>query len=59
MEETRNNAPLLNKTTEGDARVILKLIELDSIALSVWSPPYHVGKNYEKGQSFDEWKALL
>ena len=59
MEETRNNAPLLNKTTEGDARVILKLIELDSIALSVWSPPYHVGKNYEKDQSFDEWKALL
>ena len=43
----------------GDSRVLLKGIEAESISLSVWSPPYHVGKNYEKDLTFTEWKALL
>ena len=43
----------------GDARVLLNNIRPNSIALSVWSPPYHVGKDYEKGMSFEEWKNLL
>jgi len=43
----------------GDARYIDQHIEPDSIALSVWSPPYHVGKDYERDQSFIEWKAML
>jgi len=43
----------------GDSRVLLKGIEAESISLSVWSPPYHVGKNYEKDLTFAEWKALL
>lgn len=34
-------------------------IEPNSISLSVWSPPYNVGKDYEKGQSFEQWKAML
>ena len=29
------------------------------MALSVWSPPYFVGKEYEKDLSFDGWRALL
>ncbi len=31
----------------------------DFIDLSFWSPPYFVGKEYEKYLSFDDWKRLL
>lgn len=55
----RDNSALLNKTTQGDAREVLKTIELNSVALSVWSPPYHVGKDYEKGQTYEQWQSLL
>lgn len=34
-------------------------IPSESIALSIWSPPYHVGKTYEDGQSFGEWKGMI
>lgn len=34
-------------------------IEPDSIALSFWSPPYFVGKDYEKEETFDSWQSLL
>lgn len=43
----------------GDARDLLPLVGDESIDLSVWSPPYHVGKSYEQDMSFDEWQALL
>ena len=43
----------------GKAEEIMAKIEPNSIALSVWSPPYHVGKEYENGQSFEEWKEML
>jgi DNA modification methylase len=43
----------------GDARELLRQVEPDSIALSVWSPPYHVGKDYERDMSFDDWQSLL
>jgi DNA modification methylase len=31
----------------------------ESVALAIWSPPYHVGKRYEDGIGTDEWEALL
>lgn len=43
----------------GDARTIAENIEAHSVALSIWSPPYHVGKEYERDISFFEWKNLL
>jgi DNA modification methylase len=43
----------------GDARELLPLIDRDSVALSVWSPPYHVGKSYERDMTFDDWQSLL
>lgn len=43
----------------GDARELERFAAPGGIALSVWSPPYHVGKSYERDQSFAEWKALL
>lgn len=49
----------IDEIYHGDCRNLLRKIEPSSIALSVWSPPYHVGKEYEKGVSFEEWQSLL
>lgn len=43
----------------GDAREMLKQIAPNSVSLSVWSPPYHVGKGYEKDMGFNDWQNLL
>ncbi len=48
-----------NEIYLGDARHLLTQIELNSIGLSVWSPPYFVGKEYEAHLSFEEWQDLL
>ncbi len=48
-----------NAVHEGDARELLTRIPADSVSLSVWSPPYFVGKSYEADLTFTEWKALL
>jgi site-specific DNA-methyltransferase (adenine-specific) len=48
-----------NEIYEGDARVLLPQIEPNSVALSVWSPPYFVGKSYEIGVTFEAWQSLL
>jgi site-specific DNA-methyltransferase (adenine-specific) len=42
-----------------DARRLAELIAADTIALSLWSPPYHVGKEYERGMSLPAWKGVL
>jgi len=34
-------------------------IEPDSVALSLWSPPYFVGKKYEKEETFESWQLML
>ncbi len=43
----------------GDSRTMLSRIQKNSVALSVWSPPYFVGKSYERNMTFDDWQALL
>lgn len=48
-----------NSIYHGDARVLLRRVEPESIALSIWSPPYFVGKDYEKDLTFEGWKNLL
>lgn len=49
----------VNAIHQGDARELLPQIEANSIALSVWSPPYFVGKEYEKYLSYEDWVSLL
>jgi DNA modification methylase len=49
----------LDRIHAGDARELLPEIEPETVALSVWSPPYHVGKSYEQELTFDEWQTLL
>lgn len=57
------NAPLptlmRNMTHQGDSRELLRMVESDSVGLSVWSPPYFVGKSYEEDLTVGEWSALL
>lgn len=48
-----------NAIYHGDSQELLERIERESIALSIWSPPYYVGKEYEKDLSFEGWKNLL
>ena len=43
----------------GDARGLLPRVRPDSVALSFWSPPYFVGKSYERDLSFQDWQDLL
>jgi DNA modification methylase len=54
-------APFLavDQIYHGDSRELLDEIEPESIALSVWSPPYFVGKSYESGMTFADWQSLL
>lgn len=49
----------VNNIYLGDSKALLKEIEPDSVALSFWSPSYHVGKEYEENQSYEEWARLL
>jgi site-specific DNA-methyltransferase (adenine-specific) len=50
----------VNEIHHGDCRDLLPLIEKDSIACSVWSPPYFLGKQYEAYlASFEDWKTLI
>jgi len=49
----------VNEVHLGDARSLLPLIHPNSISLSVWSPPYFVGKEYEAHLSFADWQELL
>ena len=43
----------------GDARHHLARIAASSVDLSFWSPPYYVGKSYERYLDFAGWKKLL
>ena len=54
-----HTAYLPDQIFEGDARAIADHLSPQSVALSVWSPPYHVGKDYERDLSYPEWKNLL
>ena len=49
----------IDKNYCGIAEELMQKIEPNSIAVSVWSPPYHVGKNYEDGQSYEDWMQML
>jgi DNA modification methylase len=49
----------VNAIHHGRSEVLMRLIEPNSIALSFWSPPYFVGKEYEKDETFDSWQHML
>jgi len=49
----------VNKVFHGRAEHLIQQISPSSIALSFWSPPYFVGKDYEKGETYGSWQSLL
>lgn len=49
----------LNKIYCGRAEILMQQIAADSVSLSFWSPPYFVGKNYEKDETYDSWQEML
>src|SRR5438132_5138448 len=50
----------LNEIHHGDCRELLPFIDKNSVACSVWSPLYFVGKQYETYlATFDDWKNLI
>lgn len=51
--------PQFDRIVQGDARSELARIPSESIDLSLWSPPYFVGKSYERHMSFEDWGELL
>ncbi len=65
MERTVQQCPAVDRQAlavlfiAGDARAELPNLPEASIDLSFWSPPYYVGKSYERHLSFDDWRELL
>jgi site-specific DNA-methyltransferase (adenine-specific) len=49
----------VNRIHHGDCCQLLPRIAREPIALSFWSPPYFVGKSYEKDTTFEQWQDLL
>ena len=49
----------LNKIYNGRAEDFLEKIDTDSISLSFWSPPYFLGKDYERNESYEDWQSML
>lgn len=43
----------------GRSEQVMKKIETEAIALSFWSPPYFVGKEYEKDATYETWQNML
>lgn len=45
---------------KGDSvNVLRRKLDAESVDLSFWSPPYFVGKSYEKHLSFEDWQRLI
>ena len=53
------NVLAVDKVYCGDSCLLMQQIESNSIALSFWSPPYFMGKDYEKGETYQSWQSML
>ena len=49
----------INTVYCGDSRELMTQIEPESVALSFWSPPYFLGKDYEQDNTYESWQELL
>ncbi len=48
-----------NRIYHGSSEDLMQEIEPESVALSFWSPPYFVGKDYEKNENYESWQTTL
>ncbi|MDE0166394.1 MAG: DNA methyltransferase [Bryobacterales bacterium] len=51
--------PVFDRIVTGDARLAMTHLPAGCVDLSFWSPPYFVGKSWERGLSFCGWQELL
>src|SRR3989304_2472214 len=49
----------INDIYLGESEILMGKIEPNSVKLSFWSPPYFVGKDYEKNETFESWQETL
>ena len=49
----------INAIHHGRSEILMKQIAPESIDLSFWSPPYFVGKEYEKEETYESWQAMI
>ena len=49
----------VDKVHHGRSEKLMAKIQPESLALSFWSPPYFVGKQYEKDETYDSWQLML
>lgn len=57
--EAEHSTLTLDEVHVGRAEHLMERIAPESIALSFWSPPYFVGKEYEKNETYESWQRLL
>jgi site-specific DNA-methyltransferase (adenine-specific) len=48
-----------NSVHHGRSEDLLRKIRPGSVSLSFWSPPYFVGKEYEKFETYESWQKML
>lgn len=48
-----------NEIHHGRSEQLMARIEPDSVAVSFWSPPYFVGKEYERDETYASWQSML
>lgn len=48
-----------NQIYHGRSETLMARIEPGTVALSFWSPPYFVGKEYEKDETYESWQEML
>lgn len=56
---SETNYLMHDKLYAGRSELVMQRIEPGSIALSFWSPPYFVGKQYEKDETYESWQSML
>ena len=49
----------LGRIVCGDSRAVMAEMPAESVDLSFWSPPYFVGKSYERDLDFDGWCSMI
>lgn len=54
-----NPRPVFDRIVTGDAREELRSLPDCCVDLSFWSPPYFVGKSWDRGLGFGDWQDLL
>ena len=55
----RSPGPVPCRIICGDARDVMRQMPAASVDLSFWSPPYFVGKSYERDLDFDGWRSMV